>query len=164
MYRFILSFTILVYSVSSSEIRNKTQKDEIGNSLANNCIDASSKCHLASTNFDKALNIGRLTSKIKNAFCQQPTSLENSNNREHPDEKEQYDTLTQSDIVRSQYSKLPYPAVKSHILAQEKAYYDYYGKRVMAFGENRTIPFSISFGITLEAINHFLYEGKNNFR
>ena len=122
----------MVYSVSSSEIRNKTQKDE------------SSKCHLASTHFDKALNSGRL--------------------REHPDEKEQYDTLTQSDIVRSQYSKLPYPAVKSHILAQEKSYYDYYGKRVMAFGENRTIPFSISFGITLEAINHFLYEGKNNFR
>ena len=72
--------------------------------------------------------------------------------------------MTQSDIVRSQYSKLPYPAVKSYILSQEKAYYDYYGKRVMAFGENRTIPFNINFGITLEAINHFLYEGKNNFR
>ena len=164
MNRYIFSFIIVVYSVSSSEIRNKTQKDEIDKILANNCIDASSKCHLASTNFDKALNIGRLTSKINNAFCQQPTSLENSNNREHPDEKEQYDTLTPSDIVRSQYSKLPYPAVKSHVLAQEKAYYNYYGKRVMAFGENRTIPFSISFGITLEAINHFLYEGKNNFR
>ena len=164
MYRSIFSFIIVVYSVSSSEIRNKTKKDEIDNFLANNCIDASSKCHLALTSFDKALNSGRLTSKIKNAFCQKSTSLENSNNSEHPDEKEQYDTLTPSDIVRSQYSKLPYPAVKSHVLAQEKAYYNYYGKRVTAFGENRTIPFSISFGITLEAINHFLYEGKNHFR
>lgn len=142
MYVYIFSLILLVYSVSSSEIGHKTQIDKVDKSLSNNCIDSSLKSYLKATNCVNTLNYVR----------------------EALNEEELYDTLTQSDIVRSQYSKLPYPAVKSYILSQEKAYYDYYGKRVMAFGENRTIPISISFGITLEAINHFLYEGKNNFR
>ena len=76
----------------------------------------------------------------------------------------QYDTLTLNDIVRNQYAELPYPAVSPEALKAEKMYYDNKVWTVKAHGELRSYPMRISFGTTLEAINHFLFEGKNNFR
>ena len=68
-----------------------------------------------------------------------------------------YDTLTQSDIVRSQYTSLPYPLVTNQQLQDEKMYYENTYKI-------QKIPYKINYGITLEAINHFLYKGRNSFR
>lgn len=75
-----------------------------------------------------------------------------------------YDTLTQDDIVRNQYLTLPYPAITPEELKVEKKYYDKKESSVTAYGELRTAPFRVSPGLTLEAINHFLFRGKNNFR
>ena len=65
------------------------------------------------------------------------------------------DTITQDDNVRKQYLSLPYPAVPKYDLVKEKMYY-----------EQRTNnePFSTTFAYTLEGLNHFLFEGKNQFR
>ena len=67
---------------------------------------------------------------------------------------ENYDTLTQSDIVRTQYMKLPYPAVSHQQLAKEKAYYYTHQKN----------PYTIVPSLTFEALNHYLYKGRNTFR
>ena len=76
----------------------------------------------------------------------------------------QHDTLTRNDIVRNQYAELPYPAVSPEGLKAEKMYYDNKVWTVKAYGKLRSYPMRVSFGATLEAINHFLFEGKNNFR
>ena len=68
-----------------------------------------------------------------------------------------YDTLTQSDIVRNQYMTLPYPAVSDRQLEMDKSYYENLYKI-------RKTPYVTSYGITFEALNHFLYKGRNTFR
>ena len=72
---------------------------------------------------------------------------------------EHYDTLTQSDIVLNQYMTLPYPAVSLKELTNEKNYYD----RIYKTGI-RKVPYTIHSGISFEALNHFLYKGRNTFR
>jgi len=72
---------------------------------------------------------------------------------------EHYDTLTQSDIVRNQYMTLPYPAISQGKLKNEKTYYDKKYKTGI-----RKIPYTINRSILLEALNHFLYKGRNTFR
>ena len=67
---------------------------------------------------------------------------------------ENYDTLTQNDVVRMQYMKLPYPAVSHQQLSKEKAYYY----------THRKIPYTYIPGLTFEALNHYLYKGRNTFR
>lgn len=71
----------------------------------------------------------------------------------------QYDTLTQSDIVRNQYMTLPYPAVSEEKLKHEKIYYDTVYQTAM-----RKVPYTIHYGISFEALNHYLYKGRNTFR
>ena len=68
-----------------------------------------------------------------------------------------YDTLTKDDIVRSQYSLLPYPLVTKEMLAREKYYYE-------NLFEKTKRPYRNNVGIHLEALNHFLFKGRNNFR
>ena len=68
-----------------------------------------------------------------------------------------YETLTKDDIVQNQYSLLPYPSVTEEDLADEKYYYE------KLFSKRRK-PYYYNYGITLEALNHFLFEGRNNFR
>ena len=71
--------------------------------------------------------------------------------------QENHDTLTQNDIVQTQYMRLPYPAVSHRKLEHEKKYYE--------LGDQMPkIPYRITYGMTFEALNHFLYNGRNNFR
>ena len=65
------------------------------------------------------------------------------------------DTNSQDDIVRSQYSTLPYPAVNENDLRKEKSYYTNY--------RLRSRPYAIYRQIALENINHYLYNGTNEF-
>ena len=104
-----------------------------------------------------------LKSKLIKSSCETKIVGSDSNNRNIPDTVDSYDTLTQSDVVRNQYSTLPYPAVTLEDLNVEKAYYDNKQWPVRAYGEIRNKPFRVTPGVTLEAINHFLYSGKNNF-
>ena len=88
------------------------------------------------------------TTSIKRSICIeiQPTNLNS----------ETYvDTITQDDRVRQQYALLPYPPVTESYIQRMKIYYD---------EDVRNIPFTISPGITLENINHFLYRGRNLFK
>ena len=71
------------------------------------------------------------------------------------DETTGSDTLTQDDIVRNQYSSLPYPAVSKRELAAELQHYK---------NTQNTTPYNTIFAFTLESLNHYLYKGENNFR
>ena len=70
----------------------------------------------------------------------------------------------QKDIVLQQYLSLPYPAITNDVLDEEKYYYEQTPKTINAYGEMRIKPFRGNPGITLESINHYLYQGKNLFR
>ena len=105
----------------------------------------------------------RLKLQVKYMSCKVQIQINNFI-RGNNEDVEEYDTFTQSDIVRNQYLLLPYPAVSLEDLAQEKAHYRNKVMSLIAYGENRTTPYNINFGMTLEAINHFLFKGKYNFR
>ena len=77
-------------------------------------------------------------------------------NEKQSDDKTRFsDTLTQDDIVRNQYSFLPYPAVSKRELEAEWQYYR---------NKQNTTPYNIIFAFTLESLNHYLYKGQNTFR
>ena len=65
------------------------------------------------------------------------------------------DTTTQDDTVQNQYLSLPYPAVTIEELIKENKYYSS-GKKDM--------PYESYPVLDLEYINHFLYNGGNDFR
>ena len=90
-------------------------------------------------------------------YCMKLYVHNNDTSNIHFEPPENYDTLTQSDIVRKQYMMLPYPAVSDQELANEKIYYD-------SKYRVRKIPYYIYYGTSFEALNHFLYKGRNNFR
>ena len=64
------------------------------------------------------------------------------------------DVSTLGDLVRNQYRSLPYPAGDQNQLSKEKDYY---------YSHLRNYPMYIWTHIALEAINHFLYNGANDF-
>ena len=68
------------------------------------------------------------------------------------------DTLSKDDSVRKQYLSLPYPAVPEHALRAEYNHYKGRKKRT------KVQPYQPVLGIDLERLNHFLFEGKQNFR
>ena len=67
-----------------------------------------------------------------------------------------HDTISNTDVVRRQYLSLPYPPVNEDTLEYERVHYmGYYSKQY---------PFNMYYSLTLENINHFLFEGKTDFR
>ena len=98
-------------------------------------------------------------SKQKDHFCNCNIGIptNNANTREqHSNLYRNGDTITQNDIVRSQYELLPYPTVtKERIEALRKHYGD---------EDKRDNPFSRVPGSDLETINHYLFKGANDFR
>ena len=65
------------------------------------------------------------------------------------------DVTNLSDSVNEQYMSLPYRPVSSQTLKDESAYYTL---------EKGNIPFQITPSLSLEALNHFLFKGRNKFR
>ena len=72
------------------------------------------------------------------------------------------DTVSEDDVVRIQYSSLPYPAFSHRGLESE--YMHYKSTTRGRTKTNATIPYDMVFGFTLERINHFLFKGRNDFR
>ena len=66
-----------------------------------------------------------------------------------------FDTLTKDDIVQQQYALLPYPAVKPGEFEKIRQHYN---------SDRKNIPMMIAPAVTLENINHFLFQGRQNFR
>ena len=98
-------------------------------------------------------------SKQNDHFCNSNIDIPINNAKtwkKHYNSYQNGDTITQNDIVRSQYELLPYPTVtKERIEALRKHYGD----------ENkRDNPFARVPGSDLETINHYLFKGTNNFR
>ena len=105
--------------------------------------------------------IGNATEELSDndEYCRK-LHVHNNKTSDHKSESpKQYDTLTQSDLVRNQYMTLPYPSVSQEDLHKEKIYYDTIYKPGL-----RKKPWSVSSCITFEALNHFLYKGRNTFR
>ena len=105
----------------------------------------------------------QLKSEIQKHHYPNSCHLNTTNFPKDTDYVEGYDTLSESDVVRIQYSKLPYPPVTEQSLAKEKMYYDDNINPIKAYGAMRNKPYFVSYGTTLEAVNHFLFKGKNNF-
>ena len=100
-----------------------------------------------------------INSKQNDRFCSSNIDIPINNaktRKKHYNSYQNGDTITQNDIVRSQYELLPYPTVtKERIEALRKHYGD----------ENkRDNPFARVPGSDLETINHYLFKGTNNFR
>ena len=112
----------------------------------------------------KTTNYRKYKNDFKKHLCD-CKDIENNINAQYKSSRiETFDTLTNNDVVRNQYSNLPYPAVTFEELNIEKSYYDNMQWPVKAYGKLRNKPFRVTPGITLEAINHYLFRGKNDFR
>ena len=66
-----------------------------------------------------------------------------------------WDTFTQDDIVKKQYSSLPYPEISQDEILMAHNHYE---------GEFKHIPIRRPVAENLESLNHFLYKGENNFK
>ena len=64
------------------------------------------------------------------------------------------DTLSQTDAVTRQYLSLPYPSVSEDQLQAEQTHY---------MGPDRNMPHVTYTTLSLEYLNHFLYQGRNDF-
>ena len=64
------------------------------------------------------------------------------------------DTLSQTDAVTKQYLSLPYPSVSEEQLQEEQTHY---------MGPDRNMPHVTYTTLSLEYLNHFLYQGRNEF-
>ena len=69
-------------------------------------------------------------------------------------ESEKYDAILEDDIVRRQYKLLPCPPVPEKYLIREEQHYSANNKKI----------FSHFYPLHLESLNHYLYNGRNNFR
>ena len=96
----------------------------------------------------EALNTSRY-SYCKDLIKQQDTK-ENSTKFENS-----WDTFTQDDIVKKQYSSLPYPEIPLDEIVFTHNHYQ---------SEFKHIPIRRPVAENLESLNHFLYKGENNFK
>ena len=65
------------------------------------------------------------------------------------------DTLTQQDIVTRQYTSLPYPDISQKEIMATKYHYN---------SEFAYLPYMRPPSENLESLNHFLYQGGNDFK
>ena len=89
-------------------------------------------------------------------FCVNNNIIQNKHLNEHETNITNYlDTVSPEDLVKHQYSVLPYPPVSSDDIALEKLHYN---------GNKSELPYLIYPVLSLEPLNHFLYKGNNDFR
>ena len=65
------------------------------------------------------------------------------------------DTVTQEDIVKKQYTLLPYPEISQKEMKDTRNHYD---------SEFAHLPYMSIVAQNLESLNHFIFKGKNNFK
>ena len=69
-------------------------------------------------------------------------------------EEEYGDTITSNDLVTKQYEALPYPEFNEDDILREKTYYNLEGRK----------PMYVFPSIALEVMNHYLFQGNEDFR
>ena len=62
--------------------------------------------------------------------------------------------ISNGDLVQLQYIQLPYPKIRQDTIEMEYKYY---------LGQNTRYPVSSQYSMKLEYLNHYLYQGQNNF-
>ena len=62
--------------------------------------------------------------------------------------------VSNDDLVKLQYLHLPYPTIRHDTIEMEYKYY---------LGQNSKYPVSSQYSMKLEYLNHYLYQGQNNF-
>ena len=62
--------------------------------------------------------------------------------------------VSNDDLVKQQYIQLPYPTIRHDTIEMEYKYY---------LGQNSKYPVSSQYSMKLEYLNHYLYQGQNNF-
>ena len=139
----------LGYFINSYKILSKSLEKEVKRSIYST-QDVLSTRHMNNTAHN--MNLDGL-------ICDQVHIGNKENEPKNLSPHRYYDFLTQDDIVRKQYSLLPFPPVSKHDLAIENMYYS---KRKI--GNNLVKPFTAVTAFTLESLNHFLFAGRNNFR
>ena len=93
------------------------------------------------------------TVAIRN-YCMHLAKSSDSDAKEYRSEFPSYDVISDDDVVRNQYKALPYPSVSEEELLREEAYY----KR------KTSDPYVMYYSWNLENLNHYLFEGKNDFK
>ena len=84
-------------------------------------------------------------------ICQESKTL----NLEDVDENKYSDnSVSNNDLVQLQYLHLPYPTIRYDTIDTEYKYYR---------SQNSDYPLSVQYSMKLEDLNHYLYQGQNNF-
>ena len=111
--------------------------------------------------------VGRICIERSNDFATQsdrntiavsyrPLRATDQRQTEYLDDPDTYsDTLSTSDAVTRQYLSLPYPSVSEEQLQEEQNHY---------MGPDRNMPHVTYTTLSLEYLNHFLYQGTNDFK
>ena len=134
-------------------------EDPQGKSGKSTIIEYPAKCPksthsmgLLPTNF--LCNSGEDIYRFKNDMCVNVEKQNVSSYEYNWDPTNNGDSISEDDIVRNQYSLLPFPPVREDHFHKEKGHYS---------GSERNKPFVINPPIVLENLNHFLFKGGNNF-
>ena len=100
--------------------------------------------------FDNQPNVS-----ARNIHTHTCSELQNRNSEAYEEKLfDNFDTLSQDDIVRKQYALLPYPAVSRQDIERLRRHYN---------GNNRHVPGVVAPHNELDVVNHFLYKGRNEF-
>ena len=90
----------------------------------------------------------------KKNYCIHLAKSSDTSANKHRTEFASYDVLSDDDVVRNQYKFLPYPSVSEKELLLEEAYYQW----------NMSQPYVKYNSWNLESLNHYLFNGKNDFK
>ena len=101
-----------------------------------------------------SLNRSVLPFVAKKNYCIHLAKSSDTSAKKHRSEFASYDVLSDDDVVRNQYKFLPYPSVSEKELLLEEAYYQW----------NMSQPYVIHNSWNLESLNHYLFNGKNDFK
>ena len=98
------------------------------------------------------IKYNRIYETNRNKFiCQESKTL----SLEDVDENKYSDnSVSNNDLVQLQYLHLPYPTIRYDTIETEYKYYR---------SQNSDYPLSVQYSMKLEDLNHYLYQGQNNF-
>ena len=145
-----------LYEVSDSKYNGEVTSiyaSSVGKRL--NMYAGGSMLPISLFNASECLDESEENRKASQDFCKNVYHKNSINDEVYADSSIYSDTLDYYDSVKNQYQKLPYPAVSEKMIHSEQ---DNYSKG------RQSMPYHIYHSIALEPINHFLFEGSNDFR
>ena len=136
-------------NVHSSEYLNVFQYD-----LKNSENQNDNQKAFAITQNRLSINRSVLPNVAIRNYCMHLAKSSDSDAKKYRSEFASYDVISDDDVVRNQYKSLPYPYVSEEELLREEAYYQ----------RKTSDPYVIMYSWNLENLNHYLFDGKNDFK